>query len=256
LAQAADEKATGMAKTVTDKSTETRKARGMGAEDVYRTLKSQIIRMDLAPGTVIDDVAIGAQLGVSRQPIREAIIRLASEGLVEANRNRSSIVASFDITSLRDFLESIMLLYRLTSRKAATNRRAEHLTQLKAIHTAHTEAVARNDMDAVVDANRQFHHAVAEAAGNTIYLIWVRNILDHGERIMRLYLRQYDNHVVDQALDGHRAIVEAIEHQDPDAAEAAGALDAQILADGLSRSFLRDTVTGFSLTPHERGNTP
>ncbi|MCA3440333.1 MAG: GntR family transcriptional regulator, partial [Rhodobacter sp.] len=168
----------------------------MSAEEVYRKLKTQIIRMELAPGTVIDDVALGAQLGVSRQPVREAIIRLSGEGLVESNRNRSSIVASFDISALRDFLESISLLYRLTARLAAINRRAEHLARIAEIGRTHAAAISMDDVDAVVEANRQFHLAVAEAAGNTIYLTWVRNLLDHGERILRLYLRQYDNHVI------------------------------------------------------------
>jgi DNA-binding GntR family transcriptional regulator len=223
--------------------------RGMSAEEVYKTLKSQIIRMELAPGTVIDDGALGAQLGVSRQLIREAIIRLAGEGLVDSNRNRSSIVTSFDISSLRDFLESISLMYRLTSRLAATNRRPEHLARIKDILRAHSGAIVRDDVDGVVEANRQFHLAVAEAAGNGIYLTWVRNLLDHGERIMRLYLRQYDNHVVDTAMEGHRGIVEAIAAQDPTAAEAAGALDAAIMAEGLTKSFLRTGGQEFSVAP-------
>jgi DNA-binding GntR family transcriptional regulator len=106
-----------------------------------------------------------------------------------------------------------------------------------------------DDVDAVVEANRQFHLAVAEAAGNTIYLTWVRNLLDHGERILRLYLRQYDNHVIDPAMEGHRAMVEAIVAQNPDAAEAAGALDARIIAEGLSKFFLRRGASDFALAP-------
>jgi len=226
-----------------------RRTRGMSAEEVYRKLKTQIIRMELAPGTVIDDVALGAQLGVSRQPVREAIIRLSGEGLVESNRNRSSIVASFDISALRDFLESISLLYRLTARLAAINRRAEHLARIAEIGRTHAAAISMDDVDAVVEANRQFHLAVAEAAGNTIYLTWVRNLLDHGERILRLYLRQYDNHVIDPAMEGHRAMVEAIVAQNPDAAEAAGALDARIIAEGLSKFFLRRGASDFALAP-------
>lgn len=235
-----------MVKAVADAA---KRTRGMSAEEVYKTLKSQIIRMELAPGTVIDDVALGAQLGVSRQPIREAIIRLAGEGLIDSNRNRSSIVTSFDISSLRDFLESISLMYRLTSRLAATNRRPEHLARIRQILRVHSEAIDRDDVDGVVEANRQFHLSVAEAAGNSIYLTWVRNLLDHGERIMRLYLRQYDNHVVDNAMKGHRGIVEAIAAQDPEAAEAAGALDATIMAEGLTKAFLRTGGQEFSVAP-------
>jgi DNA-binding GntR family transcriptional regulator len=237
-------KAVELAKTAGKK-----RGRGKSAEEVYRTLKTAIIRMELAPGTVIDDVALGAQLGVSRQPIREAIIRLAGEGLVDSNRNRSSIVSSFNISNLRDFLDSITLLYRLTSRLAATNRRPEHLTRIKEILRTHSTAIEKDDVDGVVDANRQFHLAVAEAAGNAVYVTWVSNLLDHGERVMRLYLSQYNNHVMEKAMDGHRGIVDAIVAQDPDAAEASGALDARILAEGLSRTFLQGNGQSFSIAP-------
>jgi DNA-binding GntR family transcriptional regulator len=157
-------------------------------------------------------------------------------------------VTSFDISTLRDFLESISLLYRLTARLAAINRRSEHLARIAQINIAHSKAIAADDVDGVVEANRQFHLAVAEAAGNGIYLTWVRNLLDHGERILRLYLRQYDDHVVAPAMEGHRAMVEAIVAQNPDAAEAAGALDAQIIAEGLSKFFLRRGAADFQLS--------
>ena len=140
-------------------------------------------------------------------------------------------------------------MYRLTSRLAATNRRPEHLARIREVLRVHSEAIDRDDVDGVVEANRQFHLSVAEAAGNSIYLTWVRNLLDHGERIMRLYLRQYDNHVVDNAMEGHRGIVEAIAAQDPEAAEAAGALDATIMAEGLTKAFLRTGGQEFSVAP-------
>jgi DNA-binding GntR family transcriptional regulator len=223
------------------------RVRGRGAEEIYLVLKREIIRLELAPGSVIDDVALCQRLEVSRQPIREALIRLSSEGLVEANRNRSTVVASFDIASVRDFLDGVSLMYRLTSRLAAENARTVDVSLLQVAHAAHGNAAAAQDIDGIVEQNRAFHLAIAELAGNRIYTNWVRNLLDHGERMMRLYLRQYDNRVTDSALDGHRSIIEAILAGDADAAERAGALDAQIMADGLSRYFLAGRSKGLSL---------
>ena len=223
------------------------RVRGRGAEEIYQVLKREIIRLELAPGSVIDDAALCQRLGVSRQPIREALIRLSSEGLVEVNRNRSTIVASFDIASLRDFLDGVALMYRLTSRLAAENARGADVALLEAADVAHRNAAAADDIDGIVEQNRAFHLAIAELAGNRNYTSWVRNLLDHGERMMRLYLRQYDNRVTDASLDGHRAIIDAVLAGDAEAAERAGALDAQILADGLSRYFLAGRSRGLNL---------
>jgi DNA-binding GntR family transcriptional regulator len=225
------------------------RGRGRSAEEVYRILKREIICLELAPSTVIDDVALGARLGVSRQPIREALIRLSAEGLVETTRNRSTIVASFDIAAVRDFLDGVSLMYRLTSRMAAENRRSAGIEAVEAAYSAHVRAAAQDDLDGIVTQNRAFHLAIARLANNAIFENWVRNLLDHGERMMRLYLRQHGDRVTDSALDGHRAILEAIRAGDADAAERAGALDAQIIAEGLSRFFLAGRSRGLSLAP-------
>jgi hypothetical protein len=189
--------------------------------------------------------AIGAypEIGLAEaRERRDELRRMLSNGIDPAAHRKATRVAQATATE-----NSVEVVAREWFQTMSPGWVDKH--RIKDILRAHSGAIVRDDVDGVVEANRQFHLAVAEAAGNGIYLTWVRNLLDHGERIMRLYLRQYDNHVVDTAMEGHRGIVEAIAAQDPAAAEAAGALDAAIMAEGLTKFFLRTGGQEFSVAP-------
>src|SRR6266404_3667316 len=98
-----------------------RRLRGTGAAYVYDSLKAQILDLELKPGTLLDETVVSRQFGVSRSPVREALIRLSAEGLVQNLRNRTSIVAPFDVATLPAYFDAIQLLYRLSARLAAAN---------------------------------------------------------------------------------------------------------------------------------------
>jgi hypothetical protein len=89
-----------------------RRPRGTGASYVHEHLKNQILHLELMPGTLLDETEISKQFGVSRSPVREALIRLSAEGLVQNFRNRTAIVAQFDIANLPAYFDAMQLLYR------------------------------------------------------------------------------------------------------------------------------------------------
>src|ERR1700751_459315 len=101
-----------------------RRTRGTGAGYVYDSLKAQILDLELKPGTLLDETVVSRQFGVSRSPVREALNRLSSEGLVQNLRNRTSIVAPFDVEALPAYFDAMQLLYRLSARLAAGNASA------------------------------------------------------------------------------------------------------------------------------------
>src|SRR5882724_12235040 len=111
-----------------------RRLRGTGAAFVYDSLKAQILDLELQPGTLLDETQVSRQFGVSRSPVREALIRLSAEGLVQNFRNRTAIVAQFDIASLPAYFDAMQLLYRLSARLAAQNPNLAKLAQLKRAH--------------------------------------------------------------------------------------------------------------------------
>jgi len=216
----------------------TRRPRGTGASYVHEQLKNQILHLELMPGTLLDETDISKQFGVSRSPVREALIRLSAEGLVQNFRNRTAIVAQFDIASLPAYFDAMQLLYRLSARLAAQNPNAAKLEQLRRDHEEHEKAIRRRDIRNMVRLNREFHLAIAEMGGNPFIAGWISGILDQGQRLLGLY----GMHLPERAVSGeflkpHREIIAAIARKDPDGAEAAGRADAQHLIDEFMESL-------------------
>lgn len=214
-----------------------RRQRGTGAVYVYDSLKAQILDLELQPGTLLDETLVSRQFGVSRSPVREALIRLSAEGLVQNLRNRTSIVAPFDVAALPAYFDAVQLLYRLSARLAAGNAVPARIDDLHRIVREHEDALHRSDMQSMIRHNRDFHTAVAEMSGNPFIASWMRGLLDQGQRILRLYARHLGDQLPDTVLKPHRDMIEAIASGDPDRAEAAGRADAQVIVDEFKRDL-------------------
>src|SRR5690625_7235330 len=98
---------------------------GSGRQRAYAEVRARILRLDFAPGAELEEGALSRLLALSRTPIREALIRLASEGLVVLQRGRGARVAPLDISSVRTFFEALDLLLLAVSPLAALRRREE-----------------------------------------------------------------------------------------------------------------------------------
>ena len=214
-----------------------RRPRGTGASYVHEQLKNQILHLELMPGTLLDETDISRQFGVSRSPVREALIRLSAEGLVQNFRNRTAIVAQFDIATLPAYFDAMQLLYRLSCRLASQNPNPAKLEKLRRDHEEHERALRRRDIRNMVRLNRDFHMAIAEMTGNPYITGWISGILDQGQRLLGLYGMHLPDRVSGDFLKHHREILAAIAKKDPDAAEAAGRNDAQSLIDEFMQSL-------------------
>lgn len=217
-----------------------KRARGSGAAAVYEELRRDILGLKMEPGTLLDETELAERFKLSRSPVREALIRLSAEGLVQTLRNRSSIVAPFDVVAVPSYLDAIELIYRLTTRLAAQNRKPAQLAEIQSIYREHLAATKRGDLPNMVRLNRDFHLAIAKASGNSFYTNWTRQVLDQGQRILGLYL--HDVGLVGDALASHweqchRSMLQAIEDQDADAAEEAARRDAETIASQMRDRF-------------------
>jgi DNA-binding GntR family transcriptional regulator len=161
--------------------------RGTGARFVYDTLRDEILNLVLQPGEPIDEISLADRLSMSRTPIREALVRLAADGLVTLLPNRSTVVSQIDFPNLHHFFDALTLMYRVTTRLAAQFHDEANLTEIRTRQAAFAKVVLAGDTNGMIELNRNFHVAIAEAGRNPYYLQLFSRLLDEGRRILRLY---------------------------------------------------------------------
>jgi DNA-binding GntR family transcriptional regulator len=222
-------------------------ARGQGSQFVYERLRKSILELQLEPGSPLDEASLSEQFGMSRTPIREALVRLAADGLVTTLPNRNTIVSTINFVGLPVYFEALTLMYRVTTRSAAAHRRPEQLTHVRALQASFADAVARRDALALIAANRDFHVAIAEAGGNAYFTMFFARLLDEGRRMLRLYYATFDDRLPGQYVDEHEAMVAAIEAGDVDLADRLGAEHAAQIVRQIQSYLARTTASGIAL---------
>lgn len=201
-----------MTATPTRKSAE--RKRGSGVQFIYGVLRDEILNLTLAPGSPIDEVQLSERLEMSRTPIREALVRLAAEGMITTLPNRGAVVANIDFLNLHTFFDAITLMYRVTTRLAAENRTQADLDIIRARQADFARAVAAQDALAMIGTNREFHAAIAAAGRNPYYEGLFLRLLDEGRRLLRLYYSSFGDRLPQQYVTEHEEIISAIEARD------------------------------------------
>ena len=186
----------------------------------YDEIRSLIVSGALPPGSRLGQGELADRFGISRGSVREALRRLAGDGLVDVEVNRGFFVAEAALDDVRDRLEVRLALEPGIARLAAERRSELDLeTMLAAVEA---EAMARTSDDAH-DASRAFHFAVAAATGNVTFAkllegLWIADV---GRRLLAQRRRSGDWQERD--VEEHRGIVGAIESGE-------GALAAELMA--------------------------
>jgi DNA-binding GntR family transcriptional regulator len=226
--------------------------RGQGAHTVYEALRKSILELSLAPGSALDEVGLSQQFKMSRTPVREALVRLSSEGLVTTLPNRSTIVAAIDFVQLPVYFEALCLMYRVTTRDAAVHRRDEDLPRIKLLAAGYAQAVKKRSAVEMIQSNRDFHLAIAMAGGNSYFTTLFSRLLDEGRRILRLYYQSFDDRLPLQYVKEHDGIVAAIEAKDVDLADKLAAEHAAQIVRQIQSYIARDTSATVDLAtlPH------
>lgn len=204
-----------------DQEPETKRARGMGLRLAYETLYTEILSLDLAPGQLLDETSLADRFGMSRSPVREALIRLAAEDLVVMLPNRSTIVAPIDVQGFPRYVEALDLAQRANTRLAAEMRTEADLDLIASRQRAFEQAVAQGNHLQMSGANKDFHMAIAKAGRNPYLASFYERLLDQGRRMLHLHFdyieRTRDGYLL---TDEHAEMLEAIRAKDVARADA------------------------------------
>jgi len=227
--------------------------RGQGALHVYRKLRADILRLNIAPGEPLDETQISRDFKLSRSPVREALVRLATEGLIRTLPNKSTIVAPLNIEEFSSYIDALDLVQRITTRLAAKLRTAEQLATIKACQVRFEKSVDAHDVLAMIDANHNFHVAISDAAQNRYLSEFNSRLLDEGRRYLRLYFRSFNDSLPPELNDEHLQIIAAIEQQQEELAERLAHVHSMQVSDRFLSYLSRRHTAAVSVFPPEVG---
>jgi DNA-binding GntR family transcriptional regulator len=192
------------------------------------TIEQEIATGELPPGTRLDETVLAERFGVSRTPIREALLELAASGLVEHRPRRGAVVAQASPGRLFEMFEVMAELEGMCGRLATRRISDWQRKALSDACKACAKAAAGGDTDAYYYQNERFHYAIYSACGNSFLTEEAQRLHRRLKPYRRLQLRVHNRMLT--SLAEHEAIVEAILAGDAEAAETL--LKAHIVVQG------------------------
>jgi DNA-binding GntR family transcriptional regulator len=213
------------------------------ADRVYGELRRRILTLSLDPGAVLDESQIVREMGISRTPVREAVIRLVSDGLLRRD-GRQVRVSSFEVNQLRAFFEAMTLLSRAIHRMAAARRSAHDLRVIRDALNAFEKEVTLGDEVRISEANHTFHEAVSAAADSVFIQKAYQDLLIESLRLARQCFAAGDDHDanrrehLERTVADHRELYQAIEQRDAEEADRIAARHSLLFRERLSAQIL------------------
>ena len=187
------------------------RARGIGTR-IYADLRAELVSLERLPGEPISEAELAKAYGFSRTPVREAVRKLADEGLIEIFPQSGTFAARIPLEALPETIVIRKALEETSARLAAERARRSHIIALFALLERQREASRAGDRNAFHLADEAFHGAIAEAAGYRGIWTLVEQVKVHVDRYRRLTLPQEGR--MARAIREHAAIATAIESGD------------------------------------------
>jgi DNA-binding GntR family transcriptional regulator len=158
------------------------------SERAYRILRDDIVEWRLVPGTILGEVEQAVRLGVSRTPLREALSRLMTDGLVTSQSGRGLVVTDVSVDNIRELFDVRKALEVKAVRLAAKHHTGGTFSDLEREFYAVPELLASDDSDrsAYFDLVRRFDDAVDDAVDNDYLIVALNSLRTHLVRVRRI----------------------------------------------------------------------
>ncbi|HET8748515.1 MAG TPA: GntR family transcriptional regulator [Ramlibacter sp.] len=184
-------------------------------EQVAQRLRQMLVEGRIAPGAKLNERELSEQLNVSRTPLREAIKRLAAEGLVELLPNRGAVAVSLTEEDIVHTFEVMAGLEAQAGELAAQRITEEELAEIRAMHFEMMAAYTRRDLSAYYALNARIHGAISAAARNPVLTQVYQQV---NARLQALRFRSnQDGEKWSNAMKEHEKMIEALAAHDGNA---------------------------------------
>ena len=206
------------AANITVADTSNIKRRGDSPQLVYDYLLNKIVSLRLTAGARIEERVIVEELGISRTPVRQAFMRMATEGLIELLPNHGARIPPLDIEEVRSFLEAYEFIQLAVVHLAVKRRTEQDMENIYKSCDEFEVAAHAKDIKGLISANQTFHLAIAKAGKNSHLERLLGDLLVKALRLAWFwYARPFRSSMEDgisKSIIEHRNLVQAIQSQD------------------------------------------
>lgn len=222
-------------------------------DQAYKALKRKIVTLQARPGERLDDIGLAAELGLSRTPVREALFRLSSEGLVNVGPRGGFTVRPLDLLDVAELFEAHVVVARAIARLLANRATARDIEELEGANAEFNEAIKAGSPAAISAANAHLHRLEALHARNEHLRSLAWPIHDQGQRLAYLSFGGDAGLATDLATHfkrtcrDHDEMLAAVRDHDADAAERIAARHVHLFRDRIVEFLQVRMVDGIDL---------
>ncbi|MFO7867556.1 MAG: GntR family transcriptional regulator [Candidatus Aminicenantes bacterium] len=181
-------------------------------DQVYEYLRHQMRIGELKPGSVIDMNATSEKLGVSKTPLRDALIRLEMEGFVRILPRRGVVVNVLTVRDIKEFYQILGALENISIIKAAPKMNKRVIEKMKRMNEVMINAIAKDNFDSYYEKNVRFHDVYMDLAGNAtlknLAHVLKRRLYDFPRR--KGYIKEWE----EASLEEHKEFLSLLERED------------------------------------------